>query len=221
MTNIGERGSTASGLPSLCGLDLCSVAAIVVDGNLNALPINRYACELLAPGSGLSLQHGKLVLEVNASRRLLQAALHSILAGPSDAVEALGIERRGSAHPLCCLLMRHPDDHPLPSSETPLSSPVALLLITDPDRLTSAEPGHLATWFGLTRREAQITALIGQGRTLDEAATELDISRGTANTHLKHVFMKVGVNTQVQLVALVRSVAFGRTATRPNKPDPE
>lgn len=88
----------------------------------------------------------------------------------------------------------------------------ALLLIADPDQLTAADPTHLGAWFNLTPKEAQLTALISHGHTLEEAANLLDISRGTARTHLKHTFMKTGVNTQVQLVALTRTIAFSHRA---------
>lgn len=80
-------------------------------------------------------------------------------------------------------------------------------------------PDHLARWFSLTPKEAQLTAVIGHGRPLEEAAAELGISIGTARTHLKHTFMKLGVNSQVQLVALVRNVAFGHSVTQPRLQD--
>jgi len=45
--------------------------------------------------------------------------------------------------------------------------------------------------------------LLANGLTLDEAATELDVSRNTVKSHLSAVFAKTGVNRQTQLVQLI------------------
>jgi DNA-binding CsgD family transcriptional regulator len=58
----------------------------------------------------------------------------------------------------------------------------------------------LTRLYGLTRTEAKLVQLLVAGLTLDEAATDLNVSVNTAHTHLKLVFHKTGVNRQAQLV---------------------
>nr|WP_245695480.1 helix-turn-helix transcriptional regulator [Streptomyces antibioticus] len=59
-----------------------------------------------------------------------------------------------------------------------------------------------AEWRGLTRSELGVVQLIAQGATNREAAERLFISPHTVNTHLRHVFEKLGVRSRVQLARL-------------------
>jgi len=58
-----------------------------------------------------------------------------------------------------------------------------------------------------------------EGKALDECCKILDIRRSTARTHLQHLFEKVGVQRQSELVSLLlKSIGLvgsaGRAATR-------
>ncbi|MET0236905.1 MAG: response regulator transcription factor [Kibdelosporangium sp.] len=50
---------------------------------------------------------------------------------------------------------------------------------------------------GLTRREAEILALIARGRTNAEIATELFLSNNTVKTHINRIFAKTGSRDRV------------------------
>jgi DNA-binding CsgD family transcriptional regulator len=63
--------------------------------------------------------------------------------------------------------------------------------------------------FGFTEREAELAALVASGRPLQDAADRLGISVATARTHLRHIFLKAGIESQNELVALVAASAFG------------
>ena len=128
------RESSAPLFAAACGLDFCGVAAMSVDGQLVATPLNRYADELLASADGLTLENGKLAFAYSASRRLLQAAVDVALLASDGTAAALAIERDAGSRPLCCLLMRFPPTgtgprrashgpRPSSSSPTPTGSP--------------------------------------------------------------------------------------------------
>jgi DNA-binding CsgD family transcriptional regulator len=76
-----------------------------------------------------------------------------------------------------------------------------------------ALPGRAApietsrTWCGegLTRREDQVFALLGEGVSNAGIADRLYITEGTAKTHVKHVLRKLGVESRAQAGALYRS----------------
>lgn len=51
----------------------------------------------------------------------------------------------------------------------------------------------------LTPREREVIALVVDGRSSREIATELGISTATARTHLEHIMDKYGVHNRVQL----------------------
>ena len=62
--------------------------------------------------------------------------------------------------------------------------------------------------FGFTPTEAQLSLLLADGLSLDEASEALGMSRNTARTHLRSIFSKTGVSRQTLLVRLIlKSVA--------------
>lgn len=58
----------------------------------------------------------------------------------------------------------------------------------------------VAAQHGLTKREIEVTALLLEGRSLRRIQTVLFISEGTAKTHVKHIYAKLGVHTKQELI---------------------
>jgi DNA-binding CsgD family transcriptional regulator len=61
--------------------------------------------------------------------------------------------------------------------------------------------------FGLTRREAQVAVLLGQGLSLEAIAAHLGLQIGTSRNRLKSVFDKTRTTRQAELVALLRALS--------------
>lgn len=53
---------------------------------------------------------------------------------------------------------------------------------------------------GLTKRETEVTALLLEGRSLRIVQQELFISEGTARTHAKRIYAKLGVHSKQELI---------------------
>jgi predicted ATPase/DNA-binding CsgD family transcriptional regulator len=53
----------------------------------------------------------------------------------------------------------------------------------------------------LTPRERQVTELVAQGLTNKQIAAQLVISRRTADSHVEHILMKLGLTSRVQIAA--------------------
>ncbi len=65
--------------------------------------------------------------------------------------------------------------------------------------------GLLAERGGLTRRESEILVLLASGRSQSIIADRLDITEGTAHVHIVHIYRKLGVHGQQELITLVES----------------
>jgi DNA-binding NarL/FixJ family response regulator len=65
---------------------------------------------------------------------------------------------------------------------------------------------------GLSPREREILALLAEGRTQGQIASQLVISPKTVGTHIQHILSKLGVNSRAQAVA----TAFRRGLVEPD-----
>jgi DNA-binding CsgD family transcriptional regulator len=84
----------------------------------------------------------------------------------------------------------------------------AILFVTPMwPRVTVSEP-MLGSLFDLTRREAQVMAMIGSGQTVEAIANQLKISREAVRFHMKGVFAKTGGHRQSEIVALCNRLAL-------------
>jgi pimeloyl-ACP methyl ester carboxylesterase/DNA-binding CsgD family transcriptional regulator len=70
---------------------------------------------------------------------------------------------------------------------------------------TSLPRTHPVGWPALTEGEWRVVALAAQGHTNAEIAGRLYLSRYTVETHLKHVFAKLGLRSRAELAALALS----------------
>ena len=55
---------------------------------------------------------------------------------------------------------------------------------------------------GLTHREREVLALVGEGLSNSEIAERLTLSPATARTHVSHIMVKVGARDRAQLVVI-------------------
>jgi DNA-binding CsgD family transcriptional regulator len=70
-------------------------------------------------------------------------------------------------------------------------------------RLVTAEPEQQG-WAGLTASEISVAQLVAEGLTNREVAERLFVSPHTVNSHLRHVFTKLRINSRVELARLAR-----------------
>jgi DNA-binding CsgD family transcriptional regulator len=102
---------------------------------------------------------------------------------------------------------------PIPSESTSwiLPAPRWLVLVFDSDQGVHVDAQLLRVDLGITRREAEVAALLTMGFDLAAAAAECGISVHTARNQLKSIFAKTGLRSQAELVKKIVSgpAAFG------------
>lgn len=64
---------------------------------------------------------------------------------------------------------------------------------------------EVASQFHLTPREGEVLLLLARGRTLTIVMRDLNIAKGTAQTHIENVYAKLGVHKQQELIDLVEA----------------
>jgi DNA-binding CsgD family transcriptional regulator len=87
----------------------------------------------------------------------------------------------------------------------------ALILLLETARRTSPIQPQLKTLFGLTTMESRVAAELAGGRSVEEAAAVLTLSRETVRFHLKGVYAKLGARSQADMVRIV-AAALGQVA---------
>lgn len=89
---------------------------------------------------------------------------------------------------------------------------------------TPARPGEadldekaaqVARECGCTPREAEVLLLLARGRTQAVIASKLGISTGTAHTHIVHVYQKLGVGKQQELIEKVEAAGPAHPGDEP------
>jgi DNA-binding CsgD family transcriptional regulator len=90
--------------------------------------------------------------------------------------------------------------------------PLALLLVSDPEQERRDRVAALQRRFRLTPAEAEFALHIIRGDGRAAAAARLNITVGTARSHLERIFEKTGVRRQAELVRLLLSEPIARAS---------
>ena len=72
------------------------------------------------------------------------------------------------------------------------------------------DPGRVPGLNGLTEREREVMALVGQGCSNDEIAERLIMSSATARTHVSRAMVKLGARDRAQLVVFAYEAGLVR-----------
>ena len=91
-----------------------------------------------------------------------------------------------------------------------------LVLVVDPESRWRIDAGRLGAILGLTSAESRIAAMLAEGMTIRGIAAATDRRETTVKWHVRHVFSKLGVSRQTDLVRLVLAVS-----DFPESPHPE
>lgn len=85
-----------------------------------------------------------------------------------------------------------------------------------PDRLmvTDSAVYALEARYGISPREAEIMRLLVRGRNVPHICDELFIAKSTVQTHVKHIYAKLGVSNRQELIDLVERTIGERQAER-------
>lgn len=180
---------------------------IVVDAQLRIVFSNEIANGLMNHLGGLSLVSGALSTtdqySTNELRRLIHTCTHTASLNRGGSL----FVTRKIGSPLQLVVTPFPDRQRGVNKLWHIAAtPVAIILIKDPELKKQALKQRLQIQYGLTAAEADLTIEIFKGDGREAAALRLAISPGTARIHLQRVFHKTGVHRQAELVRIVSNL---------------
>ncbi|MDD9991358.1 MAG: LuxR C-terminal-related transcriptional regulator [Rhodospirillales bacterium] len=196
----GGLGTTLSQI-----LENAGTGVIQLDRRGRIVAANDSARALLRDSDGLSNRDGALRAATPEDNDTLQKLLAQALPrfGEQGASGSMMV-RRPSLLPRLILHVK-----PVANREVDYRSQHlgALVLIVDPVERVRIDPGLVAAALGLTPTETEIAVLLAEGRTAPEIAEATGRGYSTVRTHLKHIYLKLGVSRQFEVAQLVLALS--------------
>ena len=81
----------------------------------------------------------------------------------------------------------------------------ALVLLVDLAERPQIDPAFLATTLGLSRAESRVAAALAAGHSVRDIAVTTHRSQAAVRWHLRHLYAKLGLSRQADVVRLVLS----------------
>ena len=206
LANAGALGRSLDEMLATTGAGI-----LQLDWRGRILEANDRARALLRTADGLFDEGGFLFArgpEDDAGlQRLLSRALPQF--GAQGVAGSMMVRRSGVLPPLRLEVT------PVGSPEEYRAWPVAaLVLVSDPGSRTHIDPGLVGSALGLSQVESRVAALLAEGKTVGEIASATGRKVSTIRTHVQHIFAKLGVTRQADLVRLVLSSVDAPRARR-------
>jgi DNA-binding CsgD family transcriptional regulator len=177
---------------------------ILVDADRTVVFMDAEAEGILRAGGGLWVRERRLFALPSLDARLGEAIARATGKGRSvvgRSGDLLNLPRQGGALPLSLAVA------PLDDRDRPLGliGPLAMVLVSAPERGGLPSEEGLRSLFDLTPAEARLVVALCAGETLAGYASTTGTSLNTAKTHLKRAFEKTGETRQADLVRRVTS----------------
>lgn len=189
-------------------------AVIQLDGRGRIVAASDRARDLLQAGDGLFDRDGMLFARSSADNTGLQDLLARALPsfGQQGSSGSTRVSRPAHLPPLVVHV------NPVGRQETESRAwPVAtLVLVVDPASEPRIDPGLVATGLGLTAMESRVAAMLAEGRAVQGIAAATGRKVATIRWHVRHIFNKLDINRQTELVRRVLSI--GGTAGNGPRP---
>jgi DNA-binding CsgD family transcriptional regulator len=198
------RGPQLDGTPvgavTLAAFQNSRHGILVLDEKGKVLFANLEAERIARSGQGISLRNGGLCLDdaqmASEVERMMSRALGIARDTAFAPMRPILIPRKSGGQPCELLLIPVTD-----GAQRAILPPTAAFMVAITDREMVGGVSHQRLrGYGLTGAEARLCQALIRTGSLNDAADELHISPSTARSHLKNVFAKLGVTSQVQLV---------------------
>lgn len=185
-------------------LNRLPMGVLLIDEDGHVTFMNKSAGGIVARNDGLTVDakgrcRAARGAETGALQNLIKDAAKTGAGKGFAAGGAISLPRPSGLRPFAVLAA--------PLSCTPFDigpkSAAAVLFVADPERRHEPPGSLLARLYGLTPMEARVAVAMLSGRSLTQVAETLGVTRNTASTHLRQVYLKTETRRQTELVKLL------------------
>jgi DNA-binding CsgD family transcriptional regulator len=184
-------------------LEAVSTSVFVCDAQGRVRAMTPDAERLVAAGSHLRLQGGRLQAYSEADTRALTSGLRAAAFAKDLSVKhaptVFVIRDATGVDPLLVEIA------PVPGDQQSFGFGVAALLIVRTPRSSHRDAAMARALYGLTQAEMAVVADMLSGYPAEEIARRSGTSVSTVRTHIRHILEKAGARSQVQLIATITS----------------
>ena len=186
-------------------LDSLPLGVVLFRDDERAVYSNRTAEAIFEEADGLSLRAGRLASSSTITSAAIQRAIRDAARMEFSAAgtEALLVERTSMRRPYQVVVLPVRCQF---RQFVGIAAPTVLVLISDPERKMFTTPQLIRKLYGLTPKEAALANELSAGSSPGEAANKLNMRYETARTHLKHIYGKMRISRQSELVALLGGI---------------
>jgi DNA-binding CsgD family transcriptional regulator len=182
------------------GLDVLAMPTLLFNEYGLVAHYNRSAALLLNDRSSLRLDDGHLQTQDSATTRKLSLEITNAIRasrGHGSDLNSVVLLKRADHLPLMLMIA------PLPLADSLQTHGGALLFAFDPEATPNVTVDLIRRLFALSEAEAELSAALCCGKTLDDVASQRGTSINTIKSQLKSIFLKTGTKRQSELVSLL------------------
>ena len=194
--------SVGADLASAALLDTLPLGVAFIGHDLRPRWWNRYADRIFRAQDGLELGASGFRTASPVDRLKLEALIRKTCRGgahrPTES-GALAVTRPSLRRGYAVLVV------PVHSASATENQAVAGVLITDPELDPTTTAPWLGCQFNLTPSEARLALAMLQGKTVEQAAIELQLRIATVRTHVRNLLHKTRTTRQAELVRVLLS----------------
>ena len=190
----------AEGNPVLSVFDRLEEAVFIVDRDGRITRSNRAADSMVRRGRAWLMIGDRLMPAAAKHREIFRRSLDTVISGNGS---------QGDGYTVRLALIDDLSVPPVPVALTRLDRafatgdpepPLAAVISKDPMRRPLMLTPELAGTYQLTPSEARLAGMIVNGDSLIDAAAKLNISKNTARSHMKRIYVKTNTQNHADLV---------------------
>lgn len=203
---------------TFAALDRLPTGVLLVDAYGEVTFANRSALHMLEDGDGLRLRkltntagQGRLTAESNSANQAINAAISATVSrdpyATSHFSQCVSVPQTSGLASYTLQFSALGNHH---EYNTGNNAPAAIVFIADGRQQVEIDPAALKSAYGFTPTEARVAISLLECATIHDVAEQLEVGEASVRSHVKQIYVKLGVDTRARFVKLMLGLARHR-----------